>query len=85
MIKMKEMNNLKLALMGRNFLIEKRSENEHILKSKRIENDLSFRFKEINDLEYFNEIINSKNLIKHHFPHLYEEGLFSPNVVFTTN
>ena len=85
MIKTREMNNLKLALMGRNFLREKRSEIEHIVKSKKIENDLSFRFKEINDLEYFNEIINSKNLIKHHFPHRYEEGLYSANVVFTTN
>ena len=81
------MNNLKLVHMGRNFLIEKKSEREDIIECKNMKKDIDsgYIFKEIHDLEYFDEIIYSKNMIKHHFPHRYEEGLFSADIILIEN
>ena len=36
-----------------------------------------YSFQEIKNINYFNDLIFSKKMIKYHFPHSYEEGLLS--------
>ena len=42
----------------------------------------SYSFEQVHDLSYFSEIIFSKNIISHHFPHYYEEALDAENLTF---
>ena len=65
----------KLFPMGRVFYIETIKQNEKETKGNK-----DFSFQEIKDKEFFGEIIYSRELVKHHFPHVYEEGLTSQNV-----
>jgi len=44
--------------------------------------DYDFLICEIKDKEFFGDIIFSRELIKHHFPHMYEEGLQSEKVYY---
>jgi len=77
-----EMTNFKLAPMGRTFVTEKCKEREDLVNSDSAKLDQGYKFTEILDPDYFDELILSKNLVKHHFPHLYEEGLFASNVSY---
>ena len=72
------MGSLKLFQMGRVFHIQDvkkeplRRENYHY----------DFVMREVKQKEYFDEIVFSRKVIKHHFPHLYEEALSSSRVLF---
>ena len=77
-LKQKHMNSQKLFPMGRVFHI-------HDAKTQSIRRGSSyydFVLREVNSMEYFEEIIFSKQFIKHHFPYFYEEGLCSNRVLF---
>lgn len=69
-LKETQMKTIKLVHLGRTFVIEKQKEDK-MQKKKEIE----YSFEEIKTFAYFNDIIFSKKMVEHHFPHLYEEGL----------
>ena len=77
-LKQKYMNSPKLFPMGRSFQI-------HDFKTQSIRRRTSyydFVFTEVDALNCYEEIIFSKQFIKHHFPYFYEEGLWSNRVLY---
>jgi len=77
-LKQKYMNSPKLFPMGRSFQI-------HDFKTQAIRRRTSyydFVFTEVDALNCYEEIIFSKQFIKHHFPYFYEEGLWSNRVLY---
>lgn len=72
------MDSLKLLPVGRVFHIQD-FKTEPV---KRNEKSFDFVMREIDQKQFFDEITFSMNLVKHHFPHLYEECLLSDNMLY---
>ena len=72
------MDSLKLLPMGRVFHFQDMTM-QPIKRNGRI---YDYVMREITEKEYFDEIIFSRQLVKHHFPPLYEDALFSPRVLY---
>jgi len=72
------MTSRKLFPMGRVFHLKDVKANP----LRRNSSYYDFVMREINNKEYFDEILFNKQMIKHHFPSLYEDGLTSARVLF---
>ena len=73
-IKAELYNSVKLYQMGRTFFFE------GIKKKPNDSNPKEFTMREIKDKRLFEEIIFSRELVKHHFPHVYEQALLSSKI-----
>jgi len=88
-IKRELMDSVKLYQMGNTYYLEpvrKPKKNEATkggdadADKQKASQDYDFMICEIKNKDFFEEIIFSRELVKHHFPHLYEEGLQSEKV-----
>jgi len=76
--KFKHMDSLKLFPMGKVYHIQ-----DYKTHPIRKGGDFyDFVLREIDEKEYFDEIIFSRQMVKHHFPSLYEESLSSTKVLY---